>query len=568
MFDSTAQAVRAAIDVQATFAEESRSDSAFQLPVGIGIDVGEAVPVEGGYRGVAVNMAARLCSSAAAGQVLVTRPVVDRVGTLDDITFADRGLATFKGFEEPVEVIEALGVVHPRAAAQPPDRTGEVLDRALPPDLDPITPLVDREREMRWLRGTWRQVRRGHGRILLVSGPAQIGKTRLAAEVASFVHADGANVRYSGQGGTGTALAMSAIRGVTVARDPLLLVLDDLDVAGPGPSQALRELCDEIAGHPVLVLGLIRDRAASTQLASLVDRVDERGDGHHTLGPFGLDDVRGIVRLYLGDAEQEAPVESFARASEGAPGRVHEVVSDWTRSEASRRLSAAAEFLATGRERHASDLEFANNAISVKLGRLYTVGGRDVVAIDTCPYKGLAQFDAADSALFFGRERLIGELAARTVGTGLLGVVGASGSGKSSAIAAGLLPSLDAGLLPGSERWRHVTMRPGAHPMDELRRAIGSNDERPLEASVATMSEDVRLVLVIDQFEEVFTLCRDEPERAAFVDALTGPALASPDRVVVVPAIRGDRFRGRCDLPRVRRGPRRERRPCRTSHQG
>jgi WD40 repeat protein/class 3 adenylate cyclase len=540
VFESTAQAVRAAIDVQATFAEQSRSDPEFPLPVGVGIDVGDAVPVEGGYRGVAVNMAARLCSSAAAGQVLVTRTVVDLVHALEDVMFADRGLATFKGFEEPVEVIEALGVA--TRAAELPDETGEPSDRAVPPELTPITPLVDREREMRWLRGTWRQVRRGHGRILLVSGPAQIGKTRLAAELASFVHADGADVRYSGPGGTGTALAMSAIRGVTLARHPVLLILDDIDVAGPAPSQALGELCDEIAGRSVLVLGLLRDRAASTELALLVDRVDERGDGHRVLGPFGLDEVRGIVRLYLGEAEHEAPVESFKRASEGVPGRVHEVVSNWTRSEASRRLSAAAEFLATGRERHASDLEFANNAIAVKLGRLFMVGGRDVLAIETCPYKGLSQFDAADSALFFGRERLVGELAARTVGTGVLGVAGASGSGKSSAIAAGLLPSLEAGLLPGSERWRHVMMRPGAHPMKELRRALGSNEEQPLEASVATVPKDGRLVLVIDQFEEVFTLCSDEPERAAFIDALTGPALASPDRVVVVPAIRGDHF--------------------------
>jgi WD40 repeat protein/class 3 adenylate cyclase len=542
VFDSAAQAVRAAIDVQATFAEESRAEPAFQQPVGIGIDGGEAVPVEGGYRGAAVNMAARLCSSAAPGQVLVTRTVVDRVGSLEDVTFADRGLATFKGFEEPVEVIEALSVAHARAARKSPGGAGELSGTAIPPELDPMTPLVNREREMRWLRGTWRQVRRSHGRILLVSGPGQIGKTRLAAELASFVNTDGADVWYAGQGGTGTALAMSAIRDVTLAQGPVLLVLDDIDVAGPGPTQALGEMCDEIAGRSVLVLGLLRDRAASIELASLIDRVDERGDGHRILGPFGLDDVRGIVRLYLGEAEQEAPVESFARASEGVPGRVHEVVSDWTRSEASRRLSAAAEFLATGRERHASDLEFANNAISVKLGRLYTLGGRDVLAIETCPYKGLAQFDAADSALFFGRERLVGELAARTVGTGLLGVVGASGSGKSSAIAAGLLPSLDAGLLPGSERWTHVTMRPGAYPMGELRRVLGSNKEQPLEASLATTPEDGRLVLVIDQFEEVFTLCGDEAERAAFVDALIGPALRSPERVVVVPSIRGDHF--------------------------
>ena len=96
-------------------------------------------------------------------------------------------------------------------------------------------------------------------------------------------------------------------------------------------------------------------------------------------------------------------------------------------------------------------------------------------ATGVCPYKGLAQFEADDSRSFFGRERLVGELAARTVAAGFLCVVGASGSGKSSAIAAGLLPSLDAGLLPGSERWTHLSMRPGEHPLAELRRVLGSD---------------------------------------------------------------------------------------------
>ena len=68
-----------------------------------------------------------------------------------------------------------------------------------------------------------------------------------------------------------------------------------------------------------------------------------------------------------------------------------------------------------------------------------------------CPFKGLASFDVADAAFFFGRERLVAEMVARLVGAPLLGVVGPSGSGKSSVVRAGLLPELASGVLPGSE---------------------------------------------------------------------------------------------------------------------
>ena len=88
---------------------------------------------------------------------------------------------------------------------------------------------------------------------------------------------------------------------------------------------------------------------------------------------------------------------------------------------------------------------------------------------------------------------------------GMLGMVGPSGSGKSSVVLAGLLPSLAGGLLPGSDRWDRLTIRPGEHP-------LGALDAAPASAQPGT-----RLVLVVDQFEEVFTTTGDESERAAFV---------------------------------------------------
>jgi WD40 repeat protein/class 3 adenylate cyclase len=539
VFDDPAQAVRAAIEFQATCEEESQADPSFPLPVGIGIDTGDAVPVEDGYRGVALNMAARLCSDAGAGQVLVTRAIVHDGASLDgEVRFIERGPASFKGFEEAVDVIEAVSPESRRLV-----EAGLSASLSLPPELDRLTPLVDREHELRWLRGTWRQVRRGRGRVLVVSGQAMIGKTRLAAELAEHVQLDGGSVRYAGPGGAGAALALASLRESLAEPTPSLVVLDDLDVIGATAASALLSSFDDVQRAPLLVVALLRDPAAGMEVASVVTRADERGDGHRALAPLDHDGVRDIIRLYVGEDASEVPVEAMARASAGVPGRVHEVVSDWARAEASRRLEAAAEFLAAGRDRHARDLEFANNVIGLKLGRLYTVEGRDTAVGTACPFKGLASFDETDSAYFFGRERLVGELAARTVQAGLLGVVGASGSGKSSVIAAGLLPSLQAGLLPGSERWRTVSMRPGTRPMDELRSALSIDEvEDSLVAAVAQVRDGGRLVLSVDQFEETFTTCESEDERDAFIRSVTDAATRHADRLVVVLAIRGDYY--------------------------
>ena len=106
-----------------------------------------------------------------------------------------------------------------------------------------------------------------------------------------------------------------------------------------------------------------------------------------------------------------------------------------------------------------------------------------------CPFKGLASFDVADAPYFFGRERLVAELVARLVGASLLGVVGPSGSGKSSVVRAGLLPALAGGVLPGSADWERVVMRPGEHPLRELANATARIDR---DASRAARGRPVR----------------------------------------------------------------------------
>ena len=137
-----------------------------------------------------------------------------------------------------------------------------------------------------------------------------------------------------------------------------------------------------------------------------------------------------------------------------------------------------------------------------------------------CPYKGLPPFEREDSELFFGREQLVENLAARLGASSFLAVVGPSGSGKSSLVRAGVVPALER--ASGNEL-RIAMFSPGAHPLVQLQ-AAG-------EASL----------LVVDQFEEAFTLCRDEEERRAFIDAL----LDSVHRARVVIVLRAD-FYGHC----------------------
>jgi WD40 repeat protein/tRNA A-37 threonylcarbamoyl transferase component Bud32 len=167
-----------------------------------------------------------------------------------------------------------------------------------------------------------------------------------------------------------------------------------------------------------------------------------------------------------------------------------------------------------------------------------------VSAEGICPFKGLASFEPVDAEYFFGRERLVAELVARLVGAGFLGIVGPSGSGKSSVLRAGLLPALAGGVLPGSEGWRRVLLRPGERPLDELRRALVSGAGDPLVEALDALPANERLLLAVDQLEELFTACRSEAERAAFADTLARAAADPEGRAVVVVAVRSD-FYGR-----------------------
>jgi WD40 repeat protein/transcriptional regulator with XRE-family HTH domain len=200
------------------------------------------------------------------------------------------------------------------------------------------------------------------------------------------------------------------------------------------------------------------------------------------------------------------------------------------------------------------------------------------------PYLGLVPFEERDARLFYGRDEVTGQLvrrlAERLDGVGMLLVAGESGSGKSSLLRAGLLPRLAAGALgPGSERWPRRVIRPTASPLRELATHLAemaatdpvsvywslraAPEEAPMVAGQAARTATghgadpgpdgppgpPRLVLVVDQFEELFTADEhadaDAVEREAFVMALHAAATvpAGPGGLpaaLVVAAVRAD----------------------------
>ncbi|MFL5860594.1 MAG: BTAD domain-containing putative transcriptional regulator, partial [Solirubrobacteraceae bacterium] len=156
---------------------------------------------------------------------------------------------------------------------------------------------------------------------------------------------------------------------------------------------------------------------------------------------------------------------------------------------------------------------------------------------EVCPFKGLESFDIADAKYFCGRELLAAELLARAAESSLVGILGASGVGKSSLLRAGVLAALARGELPGSAAWRHLLVRPGERPHRQLRRALGG--ER-LEAVLAGLAPGERLVIAVDQLEELFTSCDDEDERAGFLEMLSIAASDVQQRALVLVALRGD----------------------------
>lgn len=213
------------------------------------------------------------------------------------------------------------------------------------------------------------------------------------------------------------------------------------------------------------------------------------------------------------------------------------------------------------------------------------------------PFKGLQYFEENDADLFFGRELLTAKLVNRLSGVSspfegnrevldqeglgerlLSVIIGASGSGKSSLVRAGLIPALKQGKVlsngtkppEGSADWQIYIITPTAHPLEALAREITrraesvtttstfmddlTKDPRSLAFFLARKHTREHILLIIDQFEELFTLCRDEFEREAFIDNLlyaTSPS-AGGCTVRIIITLRADFYAYLAQYPELR----------------
>ncbi|MDV9176224.1 hypothetical protein R6V09_39635 [Streptomyces sp. W16] len=149
----------------------------------------------------------------------------------------------------------------------------------------------------------------------------------------------------------------------------------------------------------------------------------------------------------------------------------------------------------------------------------------------TPPYRGLARFEPGDSGRFFGRDQLVADLAELALDNRFVAVVGTSGSGKSSLLRAGLVPALRGEAWPGVRPVAVRILTPGEHPDRGHARALA-----PAESA-----GDGDTWVIVDQFEEVFTLCQDSAERARFLDRLLA-ASRPGGRLRVVIAMRADLY--------------------------
>ena len=363
--------------------------------------------------------------------------------------------------------------------------------------------------------------------------------------------------------------------------------IDRLRPDGRGPAPSQEDLEDAIARQiqALLTAGDKHTRALRAEIAAVLKDIDAGGTAARAAIEAGNERVSAEVIAAIGElghgfAELGFLMEDVASATAEIQATLDEQGAD-VRQIIQQNYRQSTEIRLV-RE------ELAAIGMRTRPGVTGTPGsGPGPRWVHGCPYRGLLPFEEGDEDVFCGRERLTTELAVTLASHqargGIVLVTGASGAGKSSLLRAGLLPTLARGVqLEGSREWPCRILTPTKDPVSELaaalagpsgdivairdrlaaypdqahlivRQAVAAEAARRVHSRPPSSADTGRLVLIVDQFEQVFTLSPGpdgEAGRRAFITALSTAATRSagpnayPPALVVI-AVRGD-FWDRC----------------------
>lgn len=343
--------------------------------------------------------------------------------------------------------------------------------------------------------------------------------------------------------------------GFVVSRDGLIATcahVVEQAGAGPGGTVAVR-LRKHGTEHPAEVLrdGWRAPAAGDVAILRIADRPfagdpgiplgSSAGTTGHQVRTFGYPALGLIAGApaageVLGETAEEGKPLLALRSGEITAGFSGAPVWDESRRRAIGMVASVARPDAVGRMTQTAFVIPAE-----ALGEIYPA----LRLSDECPYRSLSPFTEDDAELFFGRESAVRELLEKLRGDPrFLAVLGPSGSGKSSLVQAGLVPALRRGESPGSDRWGVVVTRPADQPFDQLAERGFAVAAEGLTGAVRRWLEEngatTRLVLILDQFEEIFVICQDSI-RQTFVTQLVD-CLESGLPITVILILRDDLY--------------------------
>jgi DNA-binding SARP family transcriptional activator len=346
---------------------------------------------------------------------------------------------------------------------------------------------VGRRRDLDWLEVLLDRMEAGQPPVLaVVTGAPGTGKSSLVAEFGRRVQSRGGEVLFArcdtdlsateavlaaipapvDSGWQGSRAVIDAALTAFAADVLVLLVLDGLDAEHGDDRELLGWLARVHPHAPVLIVCTCRGSAE--------DLIGNGSVEVRTVAGLDRADVAELLTSLSGAVRSPELVESVFAETGGLPAQVVDVARRLRDLDVAARADRALARAETMRESWAAVRADVAQGVFAR-GQLKHVGPHELGAAasgEVCPYKGLAAFGVADAVFFAGRERLVAELVARLAVDRFVGVVGPSGSGKSSLVAAGLFPALAAGVLPGSEGWPRCLVRPGAEPMHALAAAF------------------------------------------------------------------------------------------------